>query len=199
MKLDLVHDIQNSYRKVLNCMARPGKIENISIESEKADIEISFYKQTLVLMLMLLDAQVSFKIVSEKEHEITEFVKQLTYTKEQKPEEADYIFIFQDADEKIAAAAINKAKSGTLIDPHKSATIIIEAEQLTNDKGYVLKGPGIEAEAYLSINTKCSWYKERKNKISEYPLGIDFVFVDKASNIACLPRTTQVKKYGEEI
>lgn len=199
MEFDLVHDIQIAYRKVLNCMSRPGLIENIKNESDKLDIEICFNNQSLVLMLMLLDAQASFKIVSKKEHEIAAAVNQLTYAKNQSTEEADYIFIFKDADEKMLEEAVRAAKIGSLIDPHKSATVIIEAEQIFKAEEYRLKGPGIESTAYISIKTESDWVKERENKITEYPLGIDLIFVDKVANIVCLPRTTKVQKCGEEI
>lgn len=195
MKLDLVHDIQNSYRKVLNCMSRPGVIENIKEESEKTDIDIRFYKQTLVLMFMLLDAQVSYKIISKREKEISLLVNQLTYAKEQSADEADFIFVLEDADNEMMEEAMRAAKIGNLIDPHKSASIIFETQKIDNNRQYVLKGPGIKNESYLSIDVKVNWLIERQNKITEYPLGIDIIFVDRFSNIVCMPRTTQIQKY----
>lgn len=195
MKLDLVHDIQNSYRKVLNCMSRPGYIENIAVEGEKVDIDICFYRQTLVLIFMLLDAEVSYKIVSEREHEIATLINQLTYAREECVEEADYIFVLMDANNHLLEETFKAAKIGDLIDPHKSATIIVEVEEISNAKEYVLTGPGIEKKAYVGIKAKGNWFKEREGKIAEYPLGIDVIFIDKASNVMCLPRTTQVQKY----
>ena len=65
MNLDLVHDTQKVYRKLLRCMSRPGVIENIKIQSEKIDFDISFYKSTLVNMYVLLDGEATFSIVSK--------------------------------------------------------------------------------------------------------------------------------------
>lgn len=192
MKLDLVHDIQSSYRKVLNCMSRPGFIDNIQDIGEKVDLGIEFYKPTLVTMLMLLDAEVSFKIVSDKEGEITEFVSQLTYSKASSIEEADYIFIMSDADENEIELAFRSAKIGNLIDPEKSASIIMEVEKLSNDKKLMLKGPGIEEANFVSISAAGGWIEERENKNIEYPLGIDILFIDSFSNIMCIPRTTKL-------
>ena len=89
MELDMVHDIQKTYRKVLNCMSRPGHMENIIEESEKVDINIDFLRPTLV---MLLDAEVSFNVISEKEAEVTSFISQLTYA-EAKPSEGSRFYI----------------------------------------------------------------------------------------------------------
>lgn len=192
MSLDLVHDTQKTYRKLLRCMSRPGVIESIKEQSEKIDFDISFYKSTLVNMYVLLDGEVTFNIVSINKEEITNFVNQLTYAKATRLEEADFIFILNDADENSLGNAYTRAKLGTLIDPHKSATIIAEVEKLSTDRKYCLKGPGIDDLCYVDIITKGLFVGERENKNIEYPLGIDTVFIDKEDQIMCLPRTTKI-------
>lgn len=192
MKLNLVHDTQKAYRKLLNCMSRPGVIESIKEQSEKVDFDISFYKGTLINMYMLLDGEVTFNIVSNNTEEITRFVNQLTYAKATKLEEADFIFILNDAAENSLADAFKNAKIGTLIDPHKSATIIVEVEKLSTDEKYLLKGPGIEDLSQVNIITECLFIEERKSKNIEYPLGVDTVFIDREAQIMCLPRTTSI-------
>lgn len=191
---DLVHDIQSSYRKVLSCMSRPGTIEGIAEYSEKLDINIDFSKSMLVLMYMLLDAEVSLKIVSSREEEITSLVSQLTYVKCKSLEEADFIFILKDSTPEIIEEAFKDAKIGDLIDPHKAATIVFEVEALSNNNRLTLIGPGIEKENYVEVEAKGDWIGEREKKNIEYPLGIDMILVDKNSNIMCLPRTTQIKR-----
>ncbi|WP_315065629.1 phosphonate C-P lyase system protein PhnH [uncultured Clostridium sp.] len=192
--LDLVHDIQTSYRKVLNCMSRPGSIENIAYQIEKVDINIDFSKSTLIMMYMLLDAEVSFKIVSHEEEKIGKLVNQLTYGKYTSLEEADFIFIMKDADEDMVEQAFKAAKIGDLIDPHKSATIVVEVEEINNNKELMLRGPGIKKENYIQVKVKGDWLGEREKKNIEYPLGIDMILLDEESNVMCLPRTTQIKK-----
>lgn len=193
MKLDLVHDIQKSYRKLLNCMSHPGLIENIDEESQKIDFNIKFYKSTMVVMLMLLDGEVNYKIVTDKEDTFG-FVNQMTYANPSETKAADFIFILNDVDSEKARETFKKAKIGNLIDPHKSATIIFEVENLSNDKDLVLVGPGIKEANFAKIQGNKSWLEEREKKNIEYPLGIDIVFIDRLSNIMCLPRTTQVSK-----
>ena len=192
MKLDLVHDTQAAYRKLLKCMSRPGVIESIEKQSEKIDFDISFYKGTLVSMFVLLDGEVTFNIFSKNKKEITNFVNQLTYAKAVALEEADFIFVLNDAEENSLGEAFNRAKLGTLIDPHKSATIIVEVEKLSYEKKYILKGPGIENLSYASIITKGPFINERENKNIEYPLGVDTIFINREAQIMCLPRTTKI-------
>jgi len=194
MKLDLVHDTQQAYRKLLRCMSRPGVIESIEVQSEKIDFDISFYKGTLVNMFVLLDGEVTFNIVSKNKEEVTKFVNQLTYARATTLEEADFIFILKDAVENSLGDAIKRSKPGTLIDPHTFATIIVEGEKLSYEKNYTLKGPGIEDICYVNITTKGSFVEERDNKNIEYPLGVDTVFIDREHQIMCVPRTTTLTR-----
>ncbi|MGH4051632.1 MAG: phosphonate C-P lyase system protein PhnH [Clostridium sp.] len=192
MSLDLVHDTQEAYRKLLKCMSRPGSIESLYSLGEKIDFDISFYKGTLVNMYVLLDGEVTFNIVSKNKQVVTNFINQLTYAKATTLEEADFIFILNDADENSLGEAFKNAKLGTLIDPHKCATIIVEAQKLSTDERYILKGPGIEDLCHVDIITNGSFVIERKNKNIEYPLGVDTIFVDREAKIMCLPRTTTI-------
>lgn len=68
MKLDLIYDIQRAYRKVVDSMSKPGLITNLKDEAAKVDLEAGCFPSTLVLAAMLLDTEVTFKVVSEREH-----------------------------------------------------------------------------------------------------------------------------------
>ncbi|MBU3189664.1 phosphonate C-P lyase system protein PhnH [Clostridium bowmanii] len=194
MKLDLIHDIQSVYRKTLNCMARPGTIDCIQEESKKLDINVNFNKSTMILMLMLLDGEVSYKIISRREEEITRIVNQMTFANHSETKDADFIFILSDATPEKINATVRDSKLGDLINPHKSATIIFESEGLSKEKEFTLKGPGIEEVSYARIQAKGNWLEERDKVNNEYPVGIDIIFIDEESNIMCLPRTTQISK-----
>ena len=194
MGLDTVHDIQIAYRKVIDCMSRPGHIGNIYEEADRVDLDIDFYNSTLVLMLMLLDAEVNFKVFSKNEERITKFVSQLTYAKPQTVEKASFVFVLRDAEEIDIKEAFEKAYEGDLIDPHRSATIIVEADGITNDRDLILSGPGIKDRNYIAIDLPSCWIDKRRLKNIEYPLGVDTIIVDKNSKLICLPRTTQISK-----
>lgn len=194
MTLDLVHDIQSVYRKTLDSMSRPGLISNITHQSEKANIEISCFGSTLVLVLMLFDTEVKFKVCSEREAEVAKFINQLTYAKATEVESADYILVLQDAKPEDLEKAFRNAYPGDLLDPHKAATLIIEVDYVGNDGGLTLMGPGIETECYVDVKATDSWVDLRAEKNSEYPLGIDLIFTDRDDNLLCLPRTTQISK-----
>ena len=157
MKFDLVHDIQQSYRKLLNVMSRPGEIENISDISKKIDIDIEVYKSSYLIMLMLLDGEVSFNVYSEKREKINKIVGQITNSKLKSFHEVDYLFVTKEA--KNIADVMSICKVGDLSNPHKSATLIIEVENLSNNKELKLTGPGIKDSNYLSFKSNKEWIK----------------------------------------
>ena len=192
MNFDLVHDIQQSYRKLLNVMSRPGEIENISDLSEKLDIDIEVYKSNYLIMLMLLDGEVSFNVYSENREKINKIVGQITNSKLKPFHEADYLFVTKEA--KNITDVMSICKVGDLSNPHKSATLIIEVENLDNNKELKLTGPGIKDSNYLSFESNKEWLKIRNEKNKEYPLGIDIILIDEKGNLACLPRTTKVQE-----
>jgi len=192
MKFDLVHDLQHVYRKMLKSMSRPGLIENIGYESSRVNGFNNIYDGTVVIMQLLLDTETSFNIISNVEEEIISYISQLTYGKTTSTKEADFLFVLKDAFPCKIESAITDSKIGNLVDPHKSSTIVIEVESITRGKELILKGPGIEKENTISIKCDFDWISARESKNIEYPLGIDIIFIDKSSNIMCLPRTTQI-------
>lgn len=192
MKLDLVHDIQEAYRKVLNSMSRPGIIESLKNEEIKVDMDMDIYKSTFVIMLMLLDREVTFNIVSDNSSEISNLVSQMTYAKVKPIEEADYIFVIKDSCDETLGEICSKAKFGDLINPNNSSTIIAEFDCINNEGALQFAGPGIKEVNKVYISGNKNWIKIREMKNQEFPLGIDIICLDKNSSVLCIPRTTKI-------
>ncbi len=194
MPLDLVHDLQRAYRKTVDSMSQPGLISSIKAQGDQVDLEIDCFKSTIVLALMLFDNEVTFKVISEREAEITKLLNQLTYAKATEAQIADFILVLHDAGPLDLEKALIAAYPGDLMDPHKSATIIVEVDALSNERYLALTGPGIDRESHVKVQTTGNWVDLRAEKNSEYPLGIDLIFTDSAHNLLCIPRTSQIKK-----
>ncbi|MGO4494900.1 phosphonate C-P lyase system protein PhnH [Paenibacillus sp. 2RAB27] len=193
--LDKVHDIQTAYRHVIDVMSRPGTIADLSEEAGKLNQTLECLAATSILAHMLLDTEVTFKVVSERESKMAHLLSQLTYAKEAELEKADFIFILLDAAPGSLLQALEAAKIGDLQDPHRSATIIIETTSLLAQEIKVrMTGPGIQAETKIEIAMNEDWLDIRTQRNSEYPLGIDLIFVDDSHHIWALPRTTQIVK-----
>jgi alpha-D-ribose 1-methylphosphonate 5-triphosphate synthase subunit PhnH len=191
MRLDPVHDLQKTFRKILSAQASPGTLADLSEEAELLDLDIAFNKGILLVALALLDAETSFCVASPDSSAQARTISQMSYARSAYPDEADFIFILGGGG---AAEAIAAAKAGTLVDPHLGATIIIEAQYLSAEGSLLLSGPGIESTARLGVGLEGGWVEARRAKNVEFPLGVDIILVDASSRLASLPRTTLIRE-----
>ncbi|MFC5447422.1 phosphonate C-P lyase system protein PhnH [Paenibacillus aestuarii] len=194
MSLDMVHDIQSAYRQLVDSMSRPGLITSVAEEAGKLGELPSLLPATLIVAQMLLDTEVTFKVVAEREGQAAHLLSQLTYAKEAALEEADYIFVLSDASQEQRLQAMQAAKIGELRDPHHAATVIMETSSLTGGPKLRLSGPGIQSVAQAEIDMDGSWVDVRAERNVEFPLGLDLIFTDNTHRLLALPRTTQVAK-----
>ncbi|MFZ5754804.1 MAG: phosphonate C-P lyase system protein PhnH, partial [Bacillota bacterium] len=189
MGFDYVHDIQKAFRKVLDSTARPGKINSLREESQKLDLPLEANKAALLLMLMLLDNEVTFYVAGREGPQIARYMRQLTYAPTAPLEEAAFVFVLEDAvaDNQLLTI-MEKCKRGDLLNPHLSATLVVEVVSLAGEGEWGLQGPGIKGENYLSIAAEDGWVEKRAEINKEYPLGIEMYFLDRAYNLAAIPR-----------
>lgn len=193
MNFDIVHDIQQIYRKVVQCYSNPGRVMSIKENCYHMDYDSNINKGILSLALMVLDREVTYTVASKDKEEHSRFLTQLTYGVSCKIK-GDYLFILNDSNITDALELVENSSIGTLIDPHKSSTLIFEVNSL--EKGIKLKltGPGIECKNYSFIDINEELLEVRNNKNIEFPRGIDCIFVDKEYNVLAIPRTTKIEK-----
>ena len=189
MAIDQIHDLQQVYRKLLHSMSRPGTISLIDQEAEKMDVDFGCANSLMLSAMVLLDAEVTFHVLSENRRDLIEKISEYTSARFAPLQEADFIIVLQEDEESNILEAMAQCKIGNLIDPQQSATWIIETPVLSNKGSLLLTGPGIETEARLSTGQSLQFWQARDSRIQEYPMGIDMIFADGSSQIACLPRT----------
>lgn len=189
MAIDQIHDLQQVYRKLLHSMSRPGTISSIEQETEHMDVDFGCAHALIVSAMVLLDAEVTFHVLSKNRRDLIEKISEYTSARLAPLQEADFIIVLQENEESEILEALAQCKIGNLIDPQQSATWIIETPILTNEGTLLLTGPGIETEAHLSTGQSPQFWLARDSRIKEYPMGMDMIFADGSSQIACLPRT----------
>jgi alpha-D-ribose 1-methylphosphonate 5-triphosphate synthase subunit PhnH len=199
MQLDIVHDVQQAYRRLVTATSFPGRIVDIGAEAAKVDLDSDLPRPFLLLAIMLLDAEVGSFIASERADRHARLLSQLTYSRTAPAEGAAFLFLAQGA-WAAAPAAIDRASVGTLVDPHRGATIVLEVRDLGsppvgsgNTHSLVLTGPGIETATTILVDGPDGWVEARARKNAEFPLGIDFILVTAEGRMASLPRTTQLE------
>jgi alpha-D-ribose 1-methylphosphonate 5-triphosphate synthase subunit PhnH len=196
LTLDIVHDLQSVYRKLVDSTSRPGLISDL--RKEAALVEVEDQKgcsaSLLLLALALFDQEVSIKVFSTQADTVSKTINQLTYAKSTDTKKADFLLILQDAEKGSLEEAIINAKPGTLKNPHTSAVIFVEAESVTSGEALLLKGPGIHTTELVHLDINENWLESRQEKNKEYPLGIDLIFIDRNHQLLSLPRTTQITR-----
>ena len=193
MAIDQVHDLQQVYRKILHSMSRPGTISSLSEVTKQIDFNIPCNDATILSAMTFLDAEVTFHILSKDQQKLIEKISEYTSAKYAPIKEADFVIVTREDSEEMIIHALQHCKNGNLIDPQHSSTWIIESSLLSNSGDWTLNGPGIQHTAQLDTSFTSDMWQARDERTKEYPLGIDLIFVDDTSQIACIPRTTSVK------
>lgn len=191
--IDLIHDVGEAYRQLVNANSYPGNVYNVAPYVEKSIDMPDMLATTQLMCLMLLDAEVSFAVVGESSKDVVAFMTKFTYAKQTTVNKADFIFILKTASIQQKQEAVKQAQIGTLIDPHESATIICEVDSVTKGDGYCFSGPGIKDETRVNVSIFDQWNTILSEKNIEFPLGIELYLVDENDDIMALTRTTQVK------
>ena len=181
---DEVYDSQKVYRLILEAMCDPGKAVSIQ---EYADKLYGEYPGIFSVALTLLDNEVSFHVCGDDS--LSEEIASLTYSKRERIEDADYIFV---CDLGYMEHVIENAKSGTLADPHKGATVIIQNDGAPSRR-LSLSGPGIDGQAGILLTQAAKGAIAIRDALDhEYPQGIDVLLVSGTGALLAIPRLIKV-------
>lgn len=198
LMFDAVHDTQQIYRKLLDCMARPGKLNSIEPFVQSLEHGDLFPKPLLSLAYTLVDREVSFHVISDQTENIQKNIHWQTFSPYADLHEADYVFIGKQLSNDEIGELMKKLMIGTLEDPHISATVLIAVNALAEVPGdgwkLRLTGPGIQGVKDIYIDgLPCAWIAERNKLTSEFPLGIDMILTTDTGDMIAIPRTTVIE------
>lgn len=191
MKFDFVFDVQQAFRRILHAFSYPGEIVTLRNEAAHLEISMDCFDATQILMYTLLDTETSVH-VRAKNPSVEKRFAQLTSCRLQKIDKAQFLFVLHSSSDAFVDV-LQQASCGTLHDPQKGATIIVECDAILDETMYLLKGPGIRESNTLALKGLDSkWLTIRNQCCEEYPLGVDLIFVDSQANCVVLPRTTRI-------
>lgn len=184
---------QQTYRALLNALSRPGEVKDFPAEGDDSLPAVGdLYASTWRTILCLADAEVTVHLAVDDE-ETEKEIQYLTRCHMADASHADYIVIPYDADETLIESLWREAKQGTLVDPDRSATILLELpEETERSTSLVWSGPGIQAKNEVTLPWSAAWLDARKEVVSEFPLGVDCFLLARGAVIG-LPRTTKVE------
>ncbi|MDO5044363.1 MAG: phosphonate C-P lyase system protein PhnH [Coriobacteriia bacterium] len=195
-----VFETQSIFRLMLDALSKPGRLVKVPAEFLQKDEEPwpyeeaspSYHPLFAKLAAVVLDPQVSFYAQEGMAQDLALHTQaQLTSA-----EEADYLFITKELAQGDLMELVAQAKAGTLFDPQQAALLFCEVKRLEQgfeQDGFALSGPGIKDRNYLKLSHP-QLFEYRAARADEFPLGIDLVLFDEASNLVGIPRTTLVKE-----
>ncbi|MEL6101387.1 MAG: phosphonate C-P lyase system protein PhnH [Pseudomonadota bacterium] len=164
-----------AFRRIMNAMARPGRIETMEAVSPPGPLSPA----AGAVILTLCDPETGLHLASSHERRaVRDWVTFHTGAPLVDAEVAD--FVVGDW------PSLDHARLpiGLPEYPDRSATVIVEMPEITND-GPRLTGPGIQNEAFLNLPEVELFVRNR----ALFPLGLDFIFT-AGSKLAAMPRST---------
>jgi alpha-D-ribose 1-methylphosphonate 5-triphosphate synthase subunit PhnH len=188
---DTVFDAQRHFRVLLDCMARPGKIQILDDVTLETPQELS--KAVALIGLALLDADATFW-VNPVFNNIAEYFNLNTGSHLAEVNNADFIFM----NGMLNLNDIEDVKIGNLQYPEQGVTLVIQIEKISNQPmddaiSIELRGPGVQEFNPLfikGVTMELLEFIQFKNE--EFPLGVDVILTDTDDNITCIPRSNQI-------
>lgn len=204
-------ELQGAFRVLLDCMARPGEVGRLEVTPALAAdaARAGLMPATLLLADVLLDAGSTAVVGDSTDAAAARFVARRTHVALASVETATYAIVLAGMDAPAAESLVATLTPGTLEDPHRGATCIVECAALLGlDAGgerigsvstahdrsrWELAGPGIKTTSRIELD-RGEILRARNGRGDEFPCGIDLVFVDGAGHIAAVPRSATVEE-----
>ncbi|QDY71430.1 phosphonate C-P lyase system protein PhnH [Qingshengfaniella alkalisoli] len=175
---DPPRDAAHMFRKILDVMARPGKISEIGGVAAPEPLS----KATAAVLLTMCDADTGIFLGERLDAPaIREWIAFHTGAPIVSAAECDFAFGSWDD-----LGSLDQFRIGTAEYPDRSATLVVELPEL-EAQGARLSGPGIKDHGFLSLPDVAAF--QRNNAL--FPLGRDFIFTS-GDRIAACPRSTKV-------
>ena len=189
---DKVLSAQNTFRSVMDAMARPGSVHCIASASGTPP---GMMRGTAAIALTLFDHDTPLWL-DPRMSEAPEVEKWLKFHTSapivSDPSIASFALIGNAAE----LPALDGFSFGSNEYPDRSTTLILQVDSLTDGPALQLRGPGIDGAATLRAAIKPLDLFERLSiNATLFPRGIDLVLVADDAVVA-IPRTTRVMSKG---
>ena len=187
---DSVHDIQATFRHLLDAFTFPGKLVDLSQPASRLVPLLPTHFAPVSLFLAaatLIDNETTYWA---DDPEVARFLVEWSSTSPSETAKSAYLVVSNFRDEGLASC-LSKAHTGTLLDPHLGATVLVGVPNLDEGEPVTLSGPGLERPLTCRLPAGERWLTMRNDRVSEFPLGIDLAFFDHLGRVVALPRTTR--------
>jgi alpha-D-ribose 1-methylphosphonate 5-triphosphate synthase subunit PhnH len=181
-----VLDSQRVFRRILEALARPGRIQQLSGAVQVAGLNPA----TVAICLTLLDFETRIWLdAAVGPHGARYLSFHCNSPRVDAPERADFAIIADPA----RMPSLDSFMSGSDDYPERSTTLIVQAAALRPQAGWRLRGAGIETHHDIAIDgLPDSFWLQLQQSRAWFPRGIDILFT-RADRVVAIPRTTQLE------
>lgn len=186
-----VRDAQRCFRAVLDATARPGRIVDLGNLRELPEPPAGLGEAQAAILLALADIDTPVWLPpalrdAEAGHYLRFHCSCRLATKL-----ADAVFVVPTSLAELPS--LDELRLGEPEFPDRSATLIVEVDELAADGPLHLTGPGIESEARLTVagwrTATTDFLRENRRR---FPLGVDLLLTC-GSRVVGLPRTVRIQ------
>src|SRR5580698_10857285 len=189
---DKVLSAQNTFRSVMDAMARPGSVHCIASASGTPS---GMMRGTAAIALTLFDHDTPLWL-DPRMSETSDVAKWLKFHTSAPVVADSSICNFALIGDPSALPSLDRFAFGSNEYPDRSTTLILQVASLTQGAAFELSGPGIDGTAVLHAAIQPSDLFERLTiNAALFPRGIDVVLVSDDAVVA-LPRTTRLAAKG---
>lgn len=178
---------QQTFRAVLDALSRPTRPLPVA---GPAEAPASLGPALAAVLLTLLDEECSAWLGGRfaDDAELDAWLAFHTGVRRARTAaEADFVVV--DA---AAAPALEDLAQGSDEEPHRSATVVLDARGCTGDRRWSAHGPGIEGSAVLVAPwADAEFFGRWTRNAAQFPRGVDLLVLD-AGSVTGLPRTTRL-------
>ena len=185
---DAVMQAQTNFRGLMDAMAQPGTIFR-DLALPRPPAPLSPEAGAVALTLCDADTPIWLDPALSAEKAVTTWLGFHTGAPVvDQPSAAHFALVSQPSE----LIALENFAQGSQSYPDRSATIILQVENLSHGGALRLSGPGIRDEAELAPTSMPRHFLQQWAQNNERsPRGVDLVLVSRAGS-ACLPRTTRI-------
>jgi alpha-D-ribose 1-methylphosphonate 5-triphosphate synthase subunit PhnH len=191
---DAVHDVQGAFRTLLKAFTFPGRLFDLTGPATRLAslVQTSTTPPALLAAAAtLIDSETSYWVSGDPR--VVQFLVEWSSKVSVAPEEAAFLLLSEYSDAALSAC-LGLASTGTLVDPHLGATVLVGLTNLAEGDPFTLTGPGLEHPLTINLPTGKTWPEVRNQRVVEFPLGLDLAFFDQSGRVLALPRTTKISR-----
>jgi alpha-D-ribose 1-methylphosphonate 5-triphosphate synthase subunit PhnH len=185
-----VSEAQSCFRAVMAALSRSGLVKPFETEV-RPPAPLTPELAAIALSLADPDAPLWLDRLLSASSDVRDFLRFHTGARiVERPDDAAFALVVDPA----LMPDLSEFAQGTDAYPDRSTTIVLATETLAEGGPLILKGPGLNGEARLSIAPlPPAFVAQLAENRAGFPRGVDLLFVADA-RIAALPRSTIVEE-----